>query len=225
MSEQNVEGHVEPNRQANGQVSDGQTLSQEASNTEVNLRAELDVLKSEIRGLQGKMDKDAKAVEDRLMGRFEMVAGKLGMNLTPEQKMNLRVMELEEQLASVGQGVAKPQSQTVQEPQEPVNIANIKAAYPEIDFNDPTVMNIVAQNIFDETAILAGLGKVKMTSVNKPKPTSASVVSPAGTTQPVSSVKEAQDRINAILGDRDKLLTREGRAELAAARAKLQEIE
>lgn len=221
MSEQNVEGTQEQASLAQENVS-GQ-LSQEASTTETALRTELDALKSEIRGLQGKMDKDTAAVEKRLMGRFEQVAGQLGVSLTPEQKMNLRVMELEEQLASVGKADAKPQPQTVKEPQQPVDIAKIKQAYSDIDFNNPQVLAAVSQNLNNEDGLLAALGKIKVGNVAKPQPTAASAVSPSGSVTSTTTMEALQKELDS-LRTRDSVKWKENqarRAEIIAEMTKL----
>ena len=215
MTEQNVEANQEQVSQATEPVS--AEISQEASTTETALRTELDALKSDLRGLQGKMDKDAQAVEKRLMGRFEQVAGQLGVNLSPEQKMNLRVMDLEEQLASVGQAAAKPQPQTVKEPQQQVNIAAIKQAYNDIDFNDPKVLEAVSKNLNNEDGLLAALGKIKVGNVGKPQPTSASVASKSGgMTTSNASMEALQQEYNQLSSAQNWKSGKERRAEIMA---------
>jgi hypothetical protein len=223
MSEQNVEGTQEQSSLAKEPVS-GQH-SPEASNTETALRSELDSLKNEIRGLQGKMDKDTAAVEKRLMGRFEQVAGQLGVSLTPEQKMNLRVMELEEQLASVGQAEAKPQPQTVKEPQQPVDIAKIKEAYKDIDFNDPVVTSALQSNLFNEDGFLAALGRVRLANVSKPQPTAASTVSPAGSVAKSGESIEALQKELASLRSRDPYQWQANKSRRDEIVAKIQELD
>ena len=198
MSEQNVEGNQERDSAAQDNVSG--VVSQEASKTETDLKTELDALKSEIRGLQGKMDKDAQAIEKRLSGQFEQVASRLGVNLSPEQKMNLRVMELEEQLASVGQGAAKPQPQTVKETQgQPVDFTKIKQAYNDIDFNSPDVLRAVSENLTNEDGLLVALGKIKVGSVNKPRPTAASVATPSGSASASVDMSDLQAEYDRLL--------------------------
>lgn len=199
MSEQNVEGHEEKASLATEPNSD--VTSQEASTTET-IRKELDELKDLFRGFQSKADKDASAIEKRLMGKFEQVAGKLGVNLSPEQKMNLRVMELEEQLASVGQGNANSQPQTVKEPQQtPVDMVKIKQAYSDIDFNDPQVLKAVAENLTNEEGLLLALGKIKVGSTARPQATAASVTSPAGRVKASVTMEDLQAEYNRLLND------------------------
>lgn len=191
MTEQNVEGAPEVDPQATGQPS-GATPSQEASTIET-LQARLDEMETRYRKMQGKMDKDAHAIEQRLTSSFEERLGKLGVNLSPEQKLQNEILDIREQLASVGERPAKAEPQTIKEPQKPVNIAEIKRAYSDIDFNDPKVLETVSQNLDSEDKLLAALGRIKVSNVAKPKPTAASTVSPSGgATSSVATIEELQ---------------------------------
>lgn len=193
MTEQNVEERQEQNTPAQGSVSET-SLSQEASKSETDLRAELEGLKNELRGLQGKMDKDAHRIESNLDKRLEQ----LGITLTPEQKMQNRIIDLEERL-SVEKTQASVKPQADQEPQKPVDIAKIKAAYNDIDFNQPQVLAAVSQNLNNEDGLLAALGKLKVAGLDKPKPTGASAVSPSGNVSTSGRMEDLQAAYDKLL--------------------------
>lgn len=201
MSEQNVEELKEQDHSANETVSNG-TLSQEASTTETVTRAELNEVLKELRGLQSKMDKDAHTAAKKIQSNLEERLSQLGVKLTPEQQMKNRLMELEELLASDGQGAAKPRPQTVKEPQTtPVDIVKIKEAFKEIDFNDPHVLAMVTQNLNNEEGLLTALGKVKVDGTAKPQATAASVTPPAGRVKASVSMEDLQAEYNRLLND------------------------
>lgn len=67
------------------------------SSLDAELRKEVDELRSELRGLQGKQDKLQSANT-----QFEERLQKLGVSLTPEQQLQDRILQLEERIASVG---------------------------------------------------------------------------------------------------------------------------
>ena len=221
MSEQNVEGQREPGAVAGSSVSDGQ-LSQEASNTETVSREELNAVLNELRGLQSKLDKDANAAAKKLESSFEERLKRLGVPLTQEQQMQNRLIELEDQLASVGRGEAKPQTQTVKEPQQPVDIEKIKQAYKDIDFNDGRVLRAVSQNLNDENGLLVALGKIKVENTGKPQPTTASVVSPSGSPTTSANMESLQAEYNRLLVEPFNPENRKARQEIIQ---RMQELE
>lgn len=225
MSEQNVEEPREQDGKATRPVSEGQ-LSQEASTTETVTRAELDAVLSELRGVQSKLDKDVNAATKKLQSNLEERMKQLGVELTPAQQMQNRLLELEDQLASVGKGEAKPQSQTVKEPQtQPVNITEIKAAYPEIDFNTPKVLQALSENVNNQDGFLAALGKIKLSGVAKPKPSSASVTPPSGNVQSSASIADLQTEYQSLLNDPVSFSKPENKARRAEIIKQMEEIE
>ena len=181
------------------------------------------------RHYQSEKDKgveQAKKTAQSALDEVQKIANRL--NISPEQVEKVRKDMLLEELYQerFGNSQAQVGGQRAAEAQpqaSSVDIAKIKQAYNDIDFNDPVVLQAVAQNINNEEGLLAALGKVKVSRVSKPQPTAASAVSPAG------SVNKARSTVEELQAEYDKLSTSEhwksGKARRAEIIEQLKELD
>lgn len=196
---ENVEEHVSAEEQeqealVNVSQTENKPLSQQGSQDAV-LRKEIELLKSELRGLQGKQDKSA--------SQFEKLMQQLNVELTPEQKTELRIMQLEERL---GNKTETSSGLPASEPEKP-NVTPVE----EIDFEDclramqmePSNETIAASaKAKTEAEYLKMLKDIKAKQANKPQPTGISAVLPESKTKSsTGDVAEIQRQIDALTKD------------------------
>jgi hypothetical protein len=133
-------------------------------------KADFDALVSELRGLQGKMDKDASAIEKRVTSSVRETMERLGVKLDPAMENELRFMEMQEELASL-----KVQAPAKSEPETPVEIAEVFKAL-EIDEPDAEQMRLAMKHANNPFKLASELTK---RNLSKPNPDPSSAVTPA----------------------------------------------
>jgi hypothetical protein len=145
----------EPNASTNAEVSKNeQDLSQQSQVT----REELDSLRSEIRGLQGGIDKNAQKTTNKI-SEFEERLSSLGIKLTPAQKLEMRLENLES-----GQSVSP-----VSEPIAPVSY--LATVFQKAGITSPTAEQFeLAKTITDPVDLTVAL-------LSGAKPVSSGVLS------------------------------------------------
>lgn len=148
-------------------------------------------LLSEVRGLQGKMDKDAAATEKRLKSEFEELRERLKLDLSPEQQQEYRMYQLEQQIGDLtSKGVpAKEQSKPS---------GNFAEVFNALGISEPSVddMKIAMEHADNPILLAAELTKRQLA---KPTPT------PAGGVVPGNARSASPADANALVKEFDSL--------------------
>lgn len=171
-----VEANAEAQQELSGKQGDGSLSEQQKQ--DVVTRAEYESIVSELRGLQGKMDKDASAIEKKLTSQFEQRMEALGVKLSPEQQRELRYMQLEERLNSLDpQQVVEPAKQT-----QPTTV-EVDEVFKTLGISEPSAddLRLAMQYANQPIKLAAEIGKRQL---EKPNPTPASSVTPGNKTTP-----------------------------------------
>lgn len=173
-----VEANAEAQQELSGKQGDGSLSEQQKQ--DVVTRAEYESIVSELRGLQGKMDKDASAIEKKLTSQFEQRMEALGVKLSPEQQRELRYMQLEERLNSLDpQQVVEPAKQT-----QPTTV-EVDEVFRTLGIEEPSTddMRLAIQYANQPIKLAAEIAKRQL---EKPNPTQASAVLPGNKTTPTT---------------------------------------
>lgn len=161
-----------------------QPLSQRSDEVS-ELKSHVEQLSSEIRGLQSRQDKSE--------NRFDKRIKELGIELTPEQLQQSRMLDLEEQV----QQLAQPQAAPASAP--PVADPKIAEVMEELGITDPTpdMQAAALKNVDSPIKMAAELVRLQS---NKPAPSPANAVSPGGgdAPPPVPNLQKATQRLAEI---------------------------
>lgn len=177
----NQEG-LDPNAEelpgsANPVVSEGEESNLSEQNTQVvALEKKIEVLQSEIRGLQGKLDKDADAAAKKLQDQITPFLQELGIELTPEQQRKKEIIDLRTEISKLKQ----PQTGNVPANAQPSVPAEYAKVFKTLGIEEPTPEDI-------GVAMKYSSDPIKMTAelvtrkLNKPTPNPAAAIAPGNT--------------------------------------------
>jgi len=224
-SEDKTASQAAPSQTQSGETQQGNSLAGDAL-ADLALKDPVAVEKLR-RNFQSEKDKGVEKAK-KALDEVQIIAQTLG--ISPEKVEEVRRNRIldglyEQQYGNSQAEVGGQKPAETQPTASSVDLPRIKMAYSDIDFNDPKVLQAYQANANNEDGFLAALGKIKISNTNKPQPTAASVSSPAGSAVKPTNVADALADVNAILSDRDALMTKEGRERLKAARMVLQEKE
>lgn len=229
MEPENQEGldpnAQEPSAKAKQNVSgagEAGSLSEQGKQDAVT-RQEFDSLMSELRGLQGKMDKDANKIEKRLDDKFKERMELLGVELTPEQNRELRLMELADRV----EGLYTEQEVTPAKA-KPKATVDVDEVFKTLGIDEPTEddLRLAIQHAGNPVKLAYEIAK---NNLQKPTPSSSSAVVPGNAGSPKAHDSDALfQEFNSLKGlHQESLLAsgktvRQRRAEIAQ---ELEELE
>lgn len=215
MDTENVEEVVQASAEQGEQVTrtvspeNNEGLSQKGSGNEEALRSELELLKSEIRGLQSKQDKhEAKTSE------FFQTLQHLNVELTPEQQTQYRILELERRLEQQTESV-KPVNQQAQQTNPDFLRVFQKA---NVDPNSAEAIRL-SQLHSDPLDLYEALQNKGQQSAQN----AAAVTQSVGDSAPDVSQEDIRKQLDALRSDRKAMLDPVKRAEMVELASKLNE--
>lgn len=158
-------------------------------------REEFEQYVKEMRGLQGKMDKDARKIEERLESTFRRKLAELDIPLTPEHERKIEIMELRDQISRLegnNEGVTANDNT-----QPPVEIAEV---FDTLGIQEPTPeqMKVAMRHANNPLKLALELQRIQL---SKPNASLGSAITPEKKVQTsTANIDELVNEFNSLRG-------------------------